>query len=115
MLLTYRVIPSQWKPDAAFHRLLSVLRAHRSAVDGILLFTEETGVAYTPLEQVAEGAAVLKERVAALRSAGCEAGGHQRAGHAGPLGCACRADAGDALPAHGGPRWTGLHLLRLPQ
>jgi len=70
MLLSYRIAPSQWKPDAAFHRLLSVLRAHRPAVDGILLFTEETGVAYTPLEQVAEGAVVLKERIAALRAAG---------------------------------------------
>ena len=42
------------------------------AVDGILLFTEEVGVAYTPLEQVAEGAAVLKERIAALRAAGLQ-------------------------------------------
>ena len=72
MLLTYRVIPSQWRPDAAFHRLLSVLRAHRSGVDGILLFTEEMGVAYTPLEQVAESAAVLKERIVALRAAGLQ-------------------------------------------
>jgi hypothetical protein len=71
MLLAYRVGPSQWRSDRTFARLLELLAAYPGAADEVSLFDETfPTVAYTPLEDVERTADALRQRLAALHTAG---------------------------------------------
>lgn len=71
MLLAYRVSPSQWRGDRTFARLVELLAAHPGAADEVSLFDETfPTVAYTPLEDVERTADTLRQRLAALHTAG---------------------------------------------
>ena len=70
LTLAWRIGVSNYERDAAFHRLLELLRQNRSIVDEVSLFETVTHHLYIPPEALAQRMALIGRRLVALREVG---------------------------------------------
>jgi hypothetical protein len=73
--LAWRVGVGNYESDAAFDRLLALVREHLAIVDEVALFETITHHLYLPLEVFAERAALMGRRLRALKEAGVASAG----------------------------------------